>query len=693
MNRSVLIIILFFISSLGASVRLNVKQLNNYGGLWYPKESEVPFTGIAYDISEVTGSVILERKYIKGLYSGKYNEWWNNGKSKIKGTYRNGLMNGRWKFYYENGELSYTGSYENANNGLLINGIKNIPKNGKTGLWTHWDLKGKKIEEGYFKEGEQVGKWAFWDYRGKRYKGTKIDYESYLDESKIKDRLGNYLVYSPKSYGKKKYINSFGSFRENKRDGEWIFFDINRKISALINYKQGEPNGKYITYHDKGHKLSEGIVDGLDEIGDLIKVGSWVYRNEKGKKDKEINYINGIQEGKTIYYSPDGQGISEVYFKKNKLWNGELTTWYPEGSKKESGQYNNGMKEGPWAFYYKNGQNHYIVNYHKNVKDGLFTEWDSFGRLVKEVEFEKGIKITEYIVEYYDDGYTEINKRNDMLYGPWVRWYSNEKKAEEGYFINDKRWGIWTIWYETGEKKFEGEYINNLKNSFHKKWNNDFQMVENIEYKDGKILSEYYYQKDKEGFLEFRKKNGVLNGGWTKWYNSELKFETGIYKEGKKIGEWTSWYKNRQKKYSAKYINGLLSGNFIEWDINGKKISDIQYKNGEKIQEFTVISNEDFIFEVNRVGGILEGLWKKMNVNLVLIEKGNYKQGLKIGTWYKFNEKGILTEEFTYDDSGRFLFDIKYYNNGNVKRYRDYFSKTIQEYNYDGSQKGELKTF
>ena len=96
---------------------------------------------------------------------------------------------------------------------------------------------------------------------------------------------------------------------------------------------------------------------------------------------------------------------------------------------------------------------------------------------------------------------------------------------------------------------------------------------------------------------------------------------------------------------------------------------------------------------MNRVGGILEGLWKKMNVNLVLIEKGNYKQGLKIGTWYKFNEEGILTEEFTYDDSGRFLFDIKYYNNGNVKRYRDYFSKTIQEYNYDGSQKGELKTF
>ena len=218
-------------------------------------------------------------------------------------------------------------------------------------------------------------------------------------------------------------------------------------------------------------------------------------------------------------------------------------------------------------------------------------------------------------------------------------------------------------------------------------------MVENIEYEDGKILLEYYYKKDKEGFLEYRQKNGILNGGWTRWYNSELKFETGVYKEGEKIGEWNSWYKNRQKKYTAKYVNGVLSGNYVEWNIEGKKVNDIQYKNGVKIQEYTIIYDENFIFEVNKLGGILEGPWKKMNANLVIIEKGNYKKGLKVGTWYKFSEDGILTEEFTYDDIGRFLFDVRYYNNGNIKRYRDYFSKTIQEYNYDGSQKGELKTF
>ena len=55
-------------------------------------------------------------------------EWWDDGKSKVKGAFRNGLMHGRWKFYYENGDLFCSGSYDNANNGFLMNGINGIPK-------------------------------------------------------------------------------------------------------------------------------------------------------------------------------------------------------------------------------------------------------------------------------------------------------------------------------------------------------------------------------------------------------------------------------------------------------------------------------------------------------------------------------------------------------------------------------------
>ena len=113
----------------------------------------------------------------------------------------------------------------------------------------------------------------------------------------------------------------------------------------------------------------------------------------------------------------------------------------------------------------------------------------------------------------------------------------------------------------------------------------------------------------------------------------------------------------------------------------------------EKINEYIVYSDKNFIFEVIKIRGILEGKWIKWSFDNIKIEEGNYKNGIKVGTWYKYDRKGNLTEEFTYDDSGRFLFDIKYYINGNVKRYRDHFSKTIREYNYDGSMKGGLKTF
>ena len=693
MKRLFILISLILFSFLVAGNRISINKLRNTGGLWYSKGSDIPFTGVAYIISENTGNKILERKYINGIYSGKYNEWWENGKNKIKGTYRKGLMNGRWKFYYENGNVLSTGSYENTNYGFSIKGINGIPKKGRTGLWTFWDIKGKKMEEGYFKKGEQFGKWAFWNDKGKRYSGTKIDYEIFLDGNKYKDRLGKYLIYAPKEHGEKKYIHSYGLFNDNRRHGEWTFFDRSRAITALINYKNGEPIGHYITYHNKGYKESEGFVSGLDEIGDLIKVGNWIYRNVNGRKIKEVNYINGIQEGKTIFYSPNGQEISEVYYKNNKIWNGELKMWYPEGTKKESGQYYNGLREGPWAFYFKNGQNYYLVNYHKGKKDGIYTQWDSFGRLVKESEYEKGNRITDYLIEYDDVGYIEINKRNNLLYGPWIRWYSGEKKAEEGYYINDKKWGIWTLWYENGEKKFEGEYINGQKNSYHKKWNKNSMLVENIEYDDGKIISKYFFKKDLDGFLEFREKNGVLDGGWTKWYNLDFKSETGVYKNGEKIGKWTSWYKNRQKHYEAKYVNGVLSGSYLEWDKNGKKIKDINYLDGDKINEYIVYIEKKYLFEVNKIRGVLEGKWNKWSLDNIKIEEGHYKEGVKIGTWYKYDTKGNLSEEFTYDESGRFLFDIKYYNNGNVKRYRDYFSKTIRDYNYDGSMKGELKTF
>ena len=74
-------------------------------------------------------------------------------------------------------------------------------------------------------------------------------------------------------------------------------------------------------------------------------------------------------------------------------------------------------------------------------------------------------------------------------------------------------------------------------------------------------------------------------------------------------------------------------------------------------------------------------------------EEGEYSKGTKVGTWSRYNINGQIIEEINYDNKGRNLYEITYYNNGTVREYKDYFSKTVQEYNIDGSKKGEFSPF
>ena len=91
--------------------------------------------------------------------------------------------------------------------------------------------------------------------------------------------------------------------------------------------------------------------------------------------------------------------------------------------------------------------------------------------------------------------------------------------------------------------------------------------------------------------------------------------------------------------------------------------------------------------------GFLSGQWIKWYAPGFKEEEGEYNQGIKVGTWSRYNIDGLIVEELNYDSQGRNLYEITYYKNGTVKEYKDYFSKTLQEYNTDGSLKGDKIPF
>ena len=97
MYKKFLLIGAFVTANLFAGLKVSVEDLIYKDRLWFYKESNAPFTGVAFKISQESGTIIQQARYIDGLAWGKYYEWWPNGSKKVDGTYRFGLMYGRLK--------------------------------------------------------------------------------------------------------------------------------------------------------------------------------------------------------------------------------------------------------------------------------------------------------------------------------------------------------------------------------------------------------------------------------------------------------------------------------------------------------------------------------------------------------------------------------------------------------------------
>lgn len=115
-----------------------VKQMERRNGKWYLKGSEIP-------------------------YSGKFIDYYFNGKKKGDGIFNNGIVEGLRTVYYQDGTISY---YRNYVNGIENGESKEYFPNGKIhqegaflngkddGLWKEWYSTGQLKRQTEFKEGK-----------------------------------------------------------------------------------------------------------------------------------------------------------------------------------------------------------------------------------------------------------------------------------------------------------------------------------------------------------------------------------------------------------------------------------------------------------------------------------------------------------------------------------------------------------
>ena len=68
--------------------------------------------------------------------------------------------------------------------------------------------------------------------------------------------------------------------------------------------------------------------------------------------------------------------------------------------------------------------------------------------------------------------------------------------------------------------------------------------------------------------------------------------------------------------------------------------------------------------EINKKYGKLDGSWSRWYADGIKEEEGAYKNGTKVGTWSKYGMNGVVIEEWNFDNQGRNLYEVTYYDNG-----------------------------
>ena len=384
------------------------------------------------------------------LASGKYTEYYKNGKIKIQGNYKEGRRNGEFKTFLKNSKSAGSVIYKD---GKIIKStlIKSMKDNASFSpiSYVNYDL-------------------------DTSYSIGKVDFPNKL--------LKTYYMYNKKGvlngdsikYYEEGNIQSIVPYKNNLVEGLIIRYYENGNIKEEVNYKNDKMNGEAKSYDENGK------LNGRTIFKDDIKL------EEEVHKENEI-LKNTFKNGEVVKQdicSPNGT------LKERRVLNGnemEYSTFYENGNVKQKILTKDKViiKE---QLYARNG----------NIMLNSFFSTD--GKPIKEV------------FEYYPDGklFRKITSINEMLDGDYLEYYANGNLKNKAFFKNDKQEGEYIAYYKNGAIMQKVLYKNGVRNGEAIAYYENGVIEQKAYFVNGKKEKEHLYY-DKNGNLTKTEiyKNGV----------------------------------------------------------------------------------------------------------------------------------------------------------------------------------------
>ncbi len=191
------------------------------------------------------------------LRHGHFIYYFENGKKKSEGECVDNLNEGMWTYWHESGAKQSEGK---------------MLRDKKTGQWVYWYENGAKEREGSFEDGKPEGLWLSWYESGqKNTEGTYYNYLrlgvwKYYTEQGTLDFEENYesgKLFSIVSYHQNGAKKAKGYYTDNKRNGEFTFWNIDERMYLSGNYVNGKEHGDWIRYFANGETMRISYEDGV----------------------------------------------------------------------------------------------------------------------------------------------------------------------------------------------------------------------------------------------------------------------------------------------------------------------------------------------------------------------------------------------------------------------------------------------
>jgi len=323
----------------------------------------------------------------------------------------------------------------------------------------------------------------------------------------------------------------------------WQYLEI-QDMRAFGVYKEWHSNGVM--------RIDSKVIGGAADI-DPNSQRDWLFDgeaklwNEQGQLLAQIPYQNGMLEGVSIYYYPNGSIQKTSPYRQNHL-QGEEIEFYESGEIFSKTTYHFGIKKGEslgfwpnnkhrWSEIYQEGlllQASYYslegallsevnegfgfqtifkdsllshkIEYRRGQPEGIVQKFSSNGELRNVYRVKHGLKQGEEI-EYYSEKEKELTSEK-YLPKLSISW--------EGNTIN----GIVKTWYSNGKLQSQRDYARNKKNGASLGWYKDGAVMYIEEYEEDKLTSGQYYKKNQKDPI-----SSIFNGTGT----ATLYDEQGIF--------------------------------------------------------------------------------------------------------------------------------------------------------------------